>query len=86
MKLRIKELMKDRGISGLMLAERVGISNVALSTIATGKMNPSLDTLERIAKALDVEMSDLFAPEKNRFRCPRCGALLELRECEDGKE
>lgn len=80
MELRIKEIMKNRGVKGMDLAQSVGISNVSLSNILTGKFNPSIDTLERIAEALNVELYELFAPSKNLIRCPRCGCLIEAKE------
>lgn len=83
MELRIKEIMKNRGVKGMDLAQSVGISNVSLSNILQGKFNPSLDTLERIAEALNVELYELFAPSKNLIRCPRCGCVLEFSECRE---
>jgi len=43
------------------LAERVGISSKYLSSIERGKENPTLDTLIKLAAALEVELSDLLA-------------------------
>ncbi|WP_455095863.1 helix-turn-helix transcriptional regulator [Prevotella koreensis] len=40
---RIKELMAIHGLSAAALAEKIGISAVAMSNILTGKNNPSLD-------------------------------------------
>lgn len=57
---RIKELRKRAGLSQDQLAEIVRIEAKYLSRIEVGKRNPSLDTLENIADALNVEMKDLF--------------------------
>ena len=57
---RIKELRKSRGISQDQLAERVDIDPKHLSRIEVGRGYPSLDTLEGIAHALDVEVKDFF--------------------------
>lgn len=80
--LRIKELCKERGITLNELASRVGISQPSISGIATGKQKPSFDTLEKLAVALGVEVAELFAPQSDSIRCPKCGAVLELREKE----
>jgi transcriptional regulator with XRE-family HTH domain len=57
---RIKELRKARGLSQDQLLERVNIDSKHLSRIEVGKSYPSLDTLEKIARALNVEIKDLF--------------------------
>lgn len=58
MKLRIKEILKERGLSLKDLAETMGISNVTLSVSING--NPTLKTLSNIAEALNVHITDLF--------------------------
>jgi transcriptional regulator with XRE-family HTH domain len=57
---RIKELRKRGGLSQDQLAEKVGIEAKYLSRIEVGKRYPSLETLEEIADALEVEMKELF--------------------------
>lgn len=82
MLLRIKEVSKGKGVSITKLAELVGITQPNMSNIANGKTSPSLDLLERIAGALDVEVSELFAPKSNTIICPKCGTVLEVKERE----
>lgn len=82
MLLRIKEVSKGKGISITKLAELVGITQPNMSNVANGKTSPSLDLLERIAGALDVEVSELFAPKSNTIICPKCGTVLEVKERE----
>lgn len=57
---RIKELRKARRLSQDQLSEKINIDPKHLSRIEVGKSYPSLDTLEKIAKALNVEIKDLF--------------------------
>lgn len=59
MKLRILEICKQAGITQKELAERIGLSAVGLSKAING--NPTKDTLEKIATALNVPMWQLFA-------------------------
>ena len=83
MQLRIKEICKSKGITLNDLAERVGVSRVSLSGIATGKQKPSFDTLEKLSDALNIAPSELFAPQPtNTITCPHCGTVLEIREKE----
>lgn len=63
------------------LAEKLGVSEVTLSRASNG--NTSLPLLEKIAAALDVEVSELFAPKPiNTITCPKCGTVLEVKERE----
>ena len=57
---RIKELRKAKKLSQEELAELIGIEPRHMSRIEVGKSYPSLDRLERIAKALDAELRDFF--------------------------
>lgn len=66
LQLRIKELCKEQGITLNTLAERIGVTQPSISGLATGKIRPSLDTLEKLSQALNVEVGELFAP-KNDF-------------------
>lgn len=58
MRFRILELCKEAGINQTELAEKIGLSRVGLSKAING--NPTVDTLERIANALNVPITDLF--------------------------
>jgi len=57
---RIKELRHGRGLSQEQLAEIVDIDTKHLSRIETGLSAPTVDRLEIIANALDVEVRTLF--------------------------
>ena len=58
MALRIKEVIKEQGTTVQELADKMGISRVGLSQHING--NPSVEVLERIASALNVQVSDLL--------------------------
>nr|DAL53812.1 MAG TPA_asm: helix-turn-helix domain protein [Caudoviricetes sp.] len=62
MGLRIKELIKEKGLSINEVAETMGISRVGLSQHING--NPSVEVLERIANAIGCNMSELFTKTK----------------------
>ena len=57
---RIKEFRKLRTLSQEQLAEEVNIAPKHLSRIEVGRGFPSLDTLENLAKALNVELKAFF--------------------------
>ena len=58
MALRIKDIIKQKRITVQDLADKMGISRVGLSQHING--NPSVEVLERIATALEVEVWELF--------------------------
>lgn len=63
MKLDIKRIRKEKGISQEELAEKSGVSRPTISNLEN---NPDVvtttDTLQKIALALDVKVSDLLSP------------------------
>lgn len=78
MELKIRDLMKVKGIRTYKeLAELSGMSTCTLSLVLRG--NPQLSTLEKLAKTLDCDVSDLFGKEKNNtVHCPHCGGVIHL--------
>ena len=61
MKYRVKELVKKSGMTLESFAESLGYSRQNLTKTLSN--NPTIGTLERIANALNVEVSELFAPK-----------------------
>lgn len=57
---RIQELRKARKYTQEELAEIVGIGTPNISNFETGKFSPAIETLERLAKALNVEVYELY--------------------------
>lgn len=59
--LRLDRVMVDRKMSLNELSEKVGVSNVNLSKIKTGKVNAvRFSTLEAICEALDCQPGDIL--------------------------
>ena len=76
---RIAKILKSKGMTQTDLAERIGISRVGLSKAING--NATITTLRKIATALDVPVTELFAPQpRNTITCPKCGTVLEVKE------
>ena len=65
-KLKLKEILKDKGVTSKELAEQLGVTSVTISYIVTNKTTPSLDMLSRIASALNVKISTLLGEEPLR--------------------
>lgn len=79
---RIKEICAEKGLTQKELAAKSEITTTSLSQIITGKQKPSLDTLEKVACALHVGISDMFgdsvASDANTIVCPHCGERIKL--------
>lgn len=57
---KIKELMKEKGISGKELADKVGVSAAMISYIIKGFREPNVAALARIAQTLDCTVDELL--------------------------
>lgn len=60
MEIKVWDKRSEKGITLKELSLRTGISKSALQRIESGKVSPTLEKLEKIAKALGVRVTDLF--------------------------
>lgn len=61
---RIQELRKSNKLTQEQLAEKIEIGTSNISYIETGKFYPTPETLGKIAKALNVEIYELYMFEQ----------------------
>ena len=81
MGLRVKELLKEKGVTTYQLAEHLGVTQPAVSSAMNG--NPNVKWLESVAEFLGVPVSELFAPHPtNTITCPHCGKLIKVEKGE----
>lgn len=59
-KLRVKELLREKGLTSKELAKKIGMSTAGLSLTINEGGNPSLKRLQQIADVLCVGVKDLF--------------------------
>ena len=79
MELRVKEITKSKGLTMQQLSEKLGVTRDTLTRNVNG--NPIIETLSKIATALEVPIWQLFAsPEEvqlpsnaHSIKCPHCG-------------
>ncbi len=57
---RIKEILEQKGIKQIWLAEQLGKSYNMVNSYVQNRRQPSIENLYKIAKILDVEAKDLL--------------------------
>lgn len=57
---RVAELRKSKHMTQEQLAAEAGIDRVALANIETGKRRPTVTTVYRISRALEIPVTEFF--------------------------
>ncbi|MBN9079821.1 MAG: hypothetical protein BGN87_13285 [Rhizobiales bacterium 65-79] len=80
--IRLKAVRKARGLTQNELAERTERSVDAISNIERGKGLPSVETLDVLAKALEIPIAELFSQslEGRRESAARLVLLARLND------
>ena len=82
MRTRIKELCREKGMTISAIAEQIGTTQTSLSRALGDNGNPTLETLDKIANALNVHITELFEqPQGNEagITCPHCGKSITIK-------
>ncbi len=61
----IKTQRTSLGISQEELAHRAGLHRTYISDLERGARNPSIDSIEKLARALEISVAKLFAAAGN---------------------
>lgn len=64
---RMREIRKNKDISIVELAKTIGVSKSLISQVERGEILPSLSTLEKVANALEIDITEFF-----KIEGPRC--------------
>lgn len=83
---KIKEIRKRKKISQETLAEMVSMNQRSILRLENSQTIPTLESLEKIAKALDVEVSDFLNNEHLEDRAYLLGKINEIAQNLDDKE
>jgi len=62
---RVVAIRQQKGLSQYKLYQLAGISQATLSDIESSKKVPTVTTLAKICKALEISLSDFFAEDDN---------------------
>lgn len=67
-KVKIKSLMKERGLTIYALAQKSDLSQACISNWYNERnYEPSLDALQKICKGLDISLAELFCDENEEM-------------------
>ena len=61
---RLKVVLVEQGKTGKWLSEQLGKSNCTVSKWCSNSIQPDLQTLDKIAKLLNIDSRDLISPTK----------------------
>lgn len=73
----LKRIRNERGWSQQRLADESSVNKATINQVEQGKRSPTIETLEKLANALSVEVADFF---------PKAQARLPLEERQQGSE
>ncbi len=68
---RLRELRESKGLSQGHIEKRTGLFRCYVSRVECGHTTPSIDTLEKWAKALDLELYQLFFSGETAPKAPK---------------
>jgi transcriptional regulator with XRE-family HTH domain len=83
---RIRNLRKERGWFQEKLGEKADLHHTYVGAVERGEKNASIDTLDKIADALGIEMVDLFTLTKEQVNLDKLRAYIieEVKESSPG--
>ena len=82
--LRLKEVLREKGMSGKELSAQVGVSQNAISNIAQGTSFPKPKLFIRIAEVLEVDVRELLISTKSRDLSNPVEAIKEILKIAKG--
>lgn len=75
----IKKRIKENGWTLEKVGKELGITKSSMTQVANG--NPTLKTLEAVARVLGIPVSELLRDDTSpaaRLRCPHCGKPIHV--------
>lgn len=84
MSLRVKEVLKEKGYTIQSLSEVMGVNRVSLTNSING--NPTVETLEKIASTIGVDISELFVSDGVVGAIRAKGRTYEINSIDDIKK
>jgi len=67
---RISSFRKERGLTQVELADKIGLAQPVLSNYERGKLRPNHQVLSQLSKALQVSTDELLGLQKSSGKAP----------------
>lgn len=83
---RLRQLRQERNLSQGDIEARTGLLRCYISRVENGHTIPSLETLEKLAQALEVQLFQLFYEGPEPPTLPRLSARLTVQDDLDDQE
>ncbi len=65
---RVREIREAKGLTQRQIADRIQIDDYYISRLENDHINPTLATMQKLARALEVEVRDFFPATQPEFR------------------
>ncbi len=62
---RVRQLRREKGLTQTQLAEQVGVAQGTISSIESGGIEPSIDVLSRLVRALQTSSDYLLGLDES---------------------
>lgn len=59
-RLRLKEILQERGLTQVKLSEMSGISRISIGNLTNGASGITFASIEALCRALHIDLADLF--------------------------
>lgn len=70
---RLKQLMKERGLTQYALAKKAGVTRQSVSYLLSGEREPNWTTVRLLARAMDISVADFDAEDDDPKRPEKGG-------------
>ena len=80
---RLRDLRQAKGFSQGDIEKRTGLLRCYTSRVENGHTIPSIETLDKFAKALEVELYQLFFVGQGKAQRPKAAEVTALRPPEE---
>lgn len=87
---RIRNFRKEKGLSQEELADIANLHATYIGQLERGEKNATLESIEKVAKALEISLEDLFRsihpnPDSQEYTLSQIITRLQTRNIEDQK-
>jgi len=76
---RLRELRKSANVSAYKLSQLSGVRQATISEIESGKIRPTVDTLDKLCSALGISLADFFNEKANSLSPEKVRVIEKIK-------